>query len=157
MNDHQPAIPLDDQLCFGIYSASIAVQRLYKPLLDELGITYTQYLVLCTLWENGGLSVGAVGHRLALEPSTITPAVKRLEAAGFVTRRRSATDERQTIVELTAEGAALRPRTRRLNDALLRRSGLDVPGMVALNTAIRDLTGHLREPDTGSSERSTPE
>ena len=93
-------LPLDSQLCFSIYSASIAIQRVYKPMLDALGVTYTQYLVLSALWENDGLTISAIAERLALEPSTITPAVKRLEAAGFVTRQRSTTDERLVEVRL---------------------------------------------------------
>ena len=86
-----PTLPLDGQLCFSLYSASLAIQRVYKPMLDALGVTYTQYLVLSALWERDGLTIGAIGERLALEPSTITPAVKRLEAAGFLARRRSTT------------------------------------------------------------------
>lgn len=144
MNDSTPTIPLDAQLCFSIYSASIAVQRLYKPMLDELGVTYTQYLSLCVLWEGGPSSVGAIAHRLALEPSTVTPSLKRLEAAGFVTRRRSTTDERQVVVELTAAGTALRPRTAQLNEALLRESGLEVAQMIALTGQMQALTAHLR-------------
>ncbi|WP_040164936.1 MarR family winged helix-turn-helix transcriptional regulator [Microbacterium gorillae] len=140
-------IPLDQQLCFSLYSASLAVQRLYRPFLDELGITYTQYLVLCTLWENGPLAVGAIGRRLVLEASTVTPAVKRLEAAGLVTRQRSVKDERRVLVDLTPRGLALRSGTTHLNDELLRNSGLDPAGMIALTAAVRTLTDHLREPD----------
>ena len=120
------------------------MQRLYKPLLDDLGVTYTQYLVLCTPWEEGASTIGAIAHRLALEPSTITPAVKRLETAGFVTRTRPARDERQLLVEPTAQGAELRPHTSALNEALLRNSGLDIPGLVSLTRQMRDLTDHLR-------------
>ena len=105
-----PTLPLDGQLCFSIYSASLAIQRVYKPMLDELGVTYTQYLVLSALWERDGLTIGAIGERLALEPSTITPAVKRLEAAGFLARRRSTTDERQVQVHLSGKGATCTPR-----------------------------------------------
>ena len=100
-----PTLPLDGQLCFSIYSASLAIQRVYKPMLDGLGVTYTQYLVLSTLWEKDGLTIGAIGERLALEPSTITPAVKRLEAAGFLARRRSTTDERVVEVRHHSAGA----------------------------------------------------
>jgi DNA-binding MarR family transcriptional regulator len=85
-------------------------QRVYKPMLDELGVTYTQYLVLSALWERDGLTIGAIAERLALEPSTITPAVKRLEAAGFLARRRSTTDERLVEVQLSKKGADLHPR-----------------------------------------------
>lgn len=134
-----PTLPLDGQLCFSIYSASLAVNRLYKPMLDELGVTYTQYLVLSTLWEHDGLTVSAVADRLALEPSTITPAVKRLEAAGFVARQRSATDERQVQVHLTDKGHGLHAKTGCLTDALLRQSGFTVPEMIELNRKVQAL------------------
>lgn len=156
MNEPTPPIPLDGQLCFSIYSASIAVQRLYKPLLDEWGITYTQYLALCTLWEGGPSTIGGIARRLALEPSTITPAVKRLETAGLVTRSRSAADERQVVVETTALGSELRARTTRLNEALLRNSGLDVAGMIALTDRMHTLTDHLRG-DAGADPQHDPD
>ena len=84
---------LDDQLCFSLYAASIAVNRTYKPMLDSMGITYPQYLVLSALGEEEGLTIGAIAARLALDSSTITPPVKRLENAGLVERRRSKVDE----------------------------------------------------------------
>ena len=136
---NDPVLPLDGQLCFSIYSASIAIQRVYKPMLDELGVTYTQYLVLSALWEKDGLTITAIADRLALEPSTITPAVKRLESAGFVTRQRSTSDERQVQVRLTPKGAKLHARTGCLTDALLRRSGFTVPEMVDLNRKVQML------------------
>jgi MarR family transcriptional regulator, organic hydroperoxide resistance regulator len=138
-------LPLDSQLCFSIYSASIAIQRVYKPMLDALGVTYTQYLVLSALWESDGLTIGAIGDRLALEPSTITPAVKRLEAAGFVTRQRSTTDERVVEVRLTRKGVDLHPKTACLTDALLRHSGFNVPQMIELNKLVQTLRGGMRE------------
>jgi len=132
-------LPLDGQLCFSIYSASIAIQRVYKPMLDALGVTYTQYLALSSLWERDGLTIGAIAERLALEPSTITPAVKRLEAAGFVERRRGVEDERQVEVHLTAKGRTLHPKTACLTDALLEHSGFSVPDMIELNRKVQQL------------------
>ncbi len=109
----EPApLPLDSQLCFSIYSAAIAINRAYKPMLDALGVTYTQYLAVSTLWEQDGLSISAIADRLGLEPSTITPAVKRLEAAGFLSRRRSTVDERLVEVFLTEKGKELHPEDR---------------------------------------------
>jgi MarR family transcriptional regulator, organic hydroperoxide resistance regulator len=99
---------LDRQLCFAVYSASHAFTRFYKPLLAQLGVTYPQYLALLTLWEEDGLSVTAIGDRLLLDSGTLTPVLKRLEALGFVSRTRSTTDERQVIVRLTGQGAAMR-------------------------------------------------
>ena len=145
-----PTLPLDGQLCFSLYSASLAIQRVYKPMLDALGVTYTQYLVLSALWERDGLTIGAIGERLALEPSTITPAVKRLEAAGFLARRRSTTDERLVEVHLSGKGASLHPKTGCLTDALLRHSGFDVPEMIALNSRVHALRQGMREAIAGS-------
>ena len=139
-----PTLPLDGQLCFSIYSASLAIQRVYKPMLDALGVTYTQYLVLSALWERDGLTIGAIAERLALEPSTITPAVKRLEAAGFLSRRRSTIDERLVEVHLTEKGRELHPRTGCLTEALLRNSGFQIPQMIALNQAVQDLRQGMR-------------
>ena len=114
-------------------------------MLDALGVTYTQYLVLSALWENDGLTISAIGERLALEPSTITPAVKRLEAAGFVTRQRSTTDERLVEVRLTRKGVNLHPKTACLTDALLRHSGFDAPQMIKLNKLVQTLRQGMRE------------
>ncbi len=134
-----PTLPLDSQLCFSIYSTAIAVNRLYKPMLDNLGVTYTQYLALSALWEMDGLTISAIADRLALEPSTITPAVKRLEAAGFVERRRSTVDERQVEVYLTAKGSDLHAKTGCLTEALLRNSGFTIPEMIELNRKVQAL------------------
>ncbi|UVK38586.1 MarR family transcriptional regulator [Mesorhizobium sp. AR10] len=141
---NDPVLPLDGQLCFSIYSASIAIQRVYKPMLDELGVTYTQYLALSTLWERDGLTIGAIADRLALEPSTITPAVKRLEAAGFVDRQRSTTDERQVQVHLSKKGADLHAKTGCLTAALLLNSGFTVPEMIELNRKVQLLRDGMR-------------
>src|SRR3546814_5634711 len=91
------ALPLDDQLCFSLYAASMAIGRAYKPMLDRLGITYPQYLVLHVLWEQDGRTIGQIAERLSLESSTVTPLVKRLAAGGFLTRDRSEADERGEI------------------------------------------------------------
>ncbi|CAN7519766.1 MarR family transcriptional regulator [Bosea sp. LjRoot90] len=147
-----PTLPLDGQLCFSIYSASLAIQRVYKPMLDGLGVTYTQYLVLSALWERDGLTIGAIGERLALEPSTITPAVKRLEAAGFLSRRRSTVDERLVEVYLTAKGHELHPKTGCLTDALLRHSGFEIPQMIELNRSVQALRQGMREATGGGRE-----
>jgi DNA-binding MarR family transcriptional regulator len=132
-------VPLDAQLCFSLYATTIAINRAYKPMLDSLGITYPQYLVLSTLWEEDGRTIGGVAERLALEPSTITPLVKRLEQAGLVDRHRNPKDERQVRVRLTGKGRALRTDTACLTDTLLARSGLTVPEMIALNGQVRAL------------------
>ena len=140
-------VPLDGQLCFSLYGASIAINRAYKPMLDELGVTYPQYLVLSTLWEGDGQTIGAIAERLSLEPSTITPLVKRLEQAGFVDRVRNPKDERQVQVSLTAKGRDLRVRTGCLTDTLLRRSGLTVEAIIALNHQVQALRDAMAQGD----------
>ena len=118
---------------------SIAIHRVYKPMLDELGVTYMQYLVLSALWETDGLTITAIADRLALEPSTITPAVKRLESAGFLVRRRNASDERQVQVYLSQRGSELHAKTGCLTETLLHRSGFTIPEMVDLNRKVQKL------------------
>lgn len=110
MNDKPaPAMPkLADFLCFAVYSANLAYGRAYKPILDALGVTYTQWIAIVALWEEDGLTVGALGERLFLELNTLTPILKKLEALGYVVRRRDPADERQVIVTLTPAGRALR-------------------------------------------------
>ena len=131
-------IKLDDHLCFALYSASMAVTRLYKPLLDGLGITYPQYLVLNALRDAETLTIGGLASRLSLEPSTITPLVKRLEAAGLVARARSPHDEREVRVSLTDEGAEVVGRTACLAEALLAKSGMGLGELAQLRDLVRD-------------------
>jgi len=134
-----PPVPLDDQLCFSIYSAEIAIQRAYKPLLDGLGLTYPQYLVLNVLWRDDAQTVGGIAHQLALESSTLTPLLKRMEAAGLLRRTRNPENERQVIIALTPEGDALRFRAGCLNANLLEASGQTVGQLGKLNELIRQL------------------
>lgn len=101
------SLRLEDQLCFSIYAASHAFTRFYKPLLGPLGLTYPQYLVLLTLWESDGLSLKTIGARLGLDSGTLTPLLKRMEEAGFLTRLRDEADERQVIVRLSGKGRRL--------------------------------------------------
>jgi DNA-binding MarR family transcriptional regulator len=126
-----------------MYSANIAINRLYRPVLDELGITYPQYLVLNALWETDGRTIGEIAGRLSLESSTITPLVKRLETAGFLGRDRNPDDERQVNVCLTTSGKALRQKSRCLTETLLDRSGLPVADMVRLKNEVVSLRDAL--------------
>ncbi|GAA4216529.1 MarR family transcriptional regulator [Sphingomonas endophytica] len=137
------ARPLDEQLCFSLYSASMAVGRAYKPLLDAIGITYPQYLVLHALWEQDARTIGAIAERLALESSTVTPLVKRLEAAGHVTRQRNPDDERKVRVLLTDSGRALRQRCGCLAEELVARSGLSLDQLASLNRQVAALRSAL--------------
>jgi MarR family transcriptional regulator, organic hydroperoxide resistance regulator len=139
-------LPLENQLCFSLYAATIVINRTYKPMLDEFGLTYPQYLVLSTLWERNGLAVSAIADRLSLDSSMITPLLKRLEAAGFVTRRRNPKDERQVIVSLTAKGSSLNEETACLTQTLLERSGLTPEQLIRLNEQVRGLRDALAPP-----------
>lgn len=144
-NGSSPKLPvqmaLDDHLCFALYSASMAVTRLYKPMLDELGITYPQYLVLNALNDAasaGFLTVGGLATRLSLEPSTITPLVKRLEAAGLVSRARSQTDEREVRVSLTEAGQGVMAKTACLGEALMAKSEMAMGDLGQLRDLVRE-------------------
>jgi len=107
------SLRLDDQLCFSIYAASHAFTRFYKPLLEPLGLTYPQYLVLLTLWESDRLPLKAIGERLGLDSGTLTPLLKRMEQSGLITRVRDAADERQVLVSLTGKGRRLEQKAQR--------------------------------------------
>jgi DNA-binding MarR family transcriptional regulator len=135
---------LDSQLGFSLYGAFMAIGRSYKPWLDRLGLTYPQYLVLSVLWEGDEQTIGAIAARLDLEPSTITPLVKRLEQAGHVVRKRNPSDERQVKVSLTDQGRAVRAETRTLAEALDDKSGMTVDGLVDLNSRIQALRDAFR-------------
>ncbi len=137
--------PLDDQLCFALYAANMAMQRTYKPMLDQLGLTYPQYLALHVLWEEDARTIGAIAHRLGLESSTVTPLIKRLEAGGFVTRERDAQDERQVRVTLTPAGLDLRDRCGCLGEEIIARSGMAIDDLQALRDEVRALRDALEQ------------
>lgn len=137
--DERASLPLEDHLCYAIYSAGMAIQRVYKPLLDDLGLTYPQYLVLNVLWGEDSQTVGAIAERLALESSTLTPLLKRLEAAGLVRRTRNPENERQVVVALTEEGRAIRSRAGCLGASLLTASGQSPQELAELNHEVRKL------------------
>ena len=144
---------LDNLLCFSLYSASMAINRTYKPMLDQLGITYPQYLVLNALWEEDDQTIGSIADRLGLESSTVTPLVKRLEAASLVTRTRHRSDERRVLVALTERGRELEQTSRCLGETLLARSGMKPAELMALNRDVR----RLREALTGADPKASPE
>jgi DNA-binding MarR family transcriptional regulator len=144
---------LDELLCYAIYSASMAINRTYKPLLDQLGITYPQYLVLNVLWEEDGQTVGAIAERLALESSTVTPLVKRLEAASLVRRVRQSDDERRVLVSLTKPGRALREKSGCLGERLLVRSDMQPKELIALTREVQRLRDALVGADAGAPDK----
>jgi len=141
-----PAQMLDNQLCFSLYSASLAMTKLYKPLLDSLELTYPQYLVMLVLWEADGPSVSALGERLCLDSGTLTPLLKRMEAAGWLVRQRSVEDERRVHVWLSAQGRHLQARAAHIPGCVLAQSGLQLNELMALNERIKHLRGAMQAP-----------
>jgi DNA-binding MarR family transcriptional regulator len=135
--DSAHVLTLDDQLCFSLYGAAMAINRAYKPLLDALEITYPQYLVLSALWETDGLSIGAIAERLGLDSSNVTPLVKRLEVAGFLARERNPADERQVVVTLTEQGRAMQVRSACLGQTLFASANLSIEKLVQLNKDVQ--------------------
>ncbi|MEU9140563.1 MarR family transcriptional regulator [Streptomyces sp. NPDC048404] len=131
---------LDDQLCFALYAAQRAVTAAYRPLLEELGLTYPQYLVLLVLWERGETTVKELGAALHLDYGTMSPLLKRLESAGLVRRERSARDERSVRVALTGRGEVLRERAEDVPQALLTATGLSEADVTRLREELRRLT-----------------
>lgn len=137
--------PLDlgQQLCFAIYSAAHAFNRAYKPLLEELNLTYPQYLVMLVLWEEDDQTVGRIGNRLLLDSSTLTPLLKRLEAAGYVRRERDRADERQVRIRLTAAGRALKDKARGIPPAIAGAAGRTAAELQRLKADVLALRDRL--------------
>ena len=144
---------LDQQLCFALYSASGLMTKLYRPLLEPLGLTYPQYLVMLGLWERAPSTVGALGEALGLDSATLTPLLKRLEANGLVTRRRDAADERRVLVEPTAAGQALRARTQDVSAGLACAMPLEAEELKALHRTLTKFVAGLREADADAADR----
>jgi MarR family transcriptional regulator, organic hydroperoxide resistance regulator len=134
---------LGNQLCFAIYSTAHAFNRVYKPLLDRLGLTYPQYLVMLALWERDGVPVKDIGERLFLDSGTLTPLLKRLEAAHLVKRTRSRADERQVLIALTPQGQALKEKARAVPPAILAASGCTLGELTALKKNLITLRDQL--------------
>jgi MarR family transcriptional regulator, organic hydroperoxide resistance regulator len=135
-----PSVALDDQLCFALYSASRAVTARYRPMLDHLGLTYPQFLVLMTLWERDDQNVREISDRLDLDSGTMSPMLKRLDAAGLVTRERSAADERQVRVRLTDAGRALEQPACGVSAMMIDALDLDVQQFAALKRQLEEIT-----------------
>ncbi|GAB3277271.1 MarR family winged helix-turn-helix transcriptional regulator [Parasphingorhabdus pacifica] len=146
-------LSLDRQLCFALYSASRAFTNLYRPLLDELGLTYPQYLVMLVLWEREAVSVKQLGSLLRLDSGTLSPLLKRLQTGELITRRRNAEDERSVEVALTDSGRELRERAREIPRRMLAATGLtSVEEVDELRTALERITANL---DTATERART--
>ena len=139
------ALRLDNQVCFALYSASLAMTKLYKPLLDDIGLTYPQYLVMLVLWEQDGVTVSELGERLFLDSGTLTPLLKRLEAQGQIARLRDVQDERRVRITLTAEGRALRDQAEAIPQCVLQSSQCSIAELTALTTELKQLRDRLSE------------
>ena len=134
---------LGNQLCFAVYSTAHAFNRAYKPLLDRLGLTYPQYLVMLVLWERDGVPVKDIGERLLLDSGTLTPLLKRLEAAELVKRTRSTEDERQVLVALTPRGQALKEKARAVPEGILAASACSISELAAMKNDLIVLRDRL--------------
>lgn len=145
-------LELDNQVCFALYAASRAVTQLYRPVLEALGITYPQYLVMLVLWEHGPITVKDLGSKLELDSGTLSPLLKRLEGAGLVTRSRRATDERSVEVQLTDVGAALRKRALHVPRKVATATGLDLAELLALRRQLSTLAKTISEQQLTTDE-----
>jgi MarR family transcriptional regulator, organic hydroperoxide resistance regulator len=137
-------LQLDNQLCFAVYAAAHAFNATYKPLLEPLGLTYPQYLAMLVLWQEDGRTVSAIGDRLGLDSGTLTPLLKRMEAAGLVSRLRDTADERQVRIMLTGAGRALRQKAKGIPQELLCASGMSLGELGALRSKLEALAANLR-------------
>jgi DNA-binding MarR family transcriptional regulator len=136
---------LDDQLCFALYSTSLAMMRVYRGLLPKLGLTYPQYLAMMVLWEQDALTVSDIGERLFLDSATLTPLLKRMEAQGLVQRVRARADERQVIVSLTELGQAVRSDAAALMPDILCATKCSVEEITSLRSQLVDLRKNLND------------
>lgn len=141
----QNFVSLNDHLCFSIYTTSRAIQRMYRPLLDDLNLTYPQYLTLVALWENGPRTVSQLGNKLDLDSGTLTPMLKRMEKANLIVRHRDVMDERVVLVELTEKGRRMQADSAIIPQTLLEKSGLDSDEWHTLNKTMKKLMVHVSE------------
>ncbi|MBC3966061.1 MarR family winged helix-turn-helix transcriptional regulator [Pseudomonas simiae] len=138
------SLMLDNQLCFALHSTSLLMTKVYKPLLQALGLTYPQYLAMMVLWEEDGLTVGEISSRLLTDPGSLTPLLKRLEVEGLLSRTRSREDERVVVVELTAAGRALQDRAMGIPHCILGVSGLELDQLRKLQGDLIALRANLQ-------------
>ncbi|MCF5544843.1 MarR family winged helix-turn-helix transcriptional regulator [Pseudomonas salomonii] len=135
---------LDNQLCFALHSTSLLMTKVYKPLLQALGLTYPQYLAMMVLWEEDGLTVGEISHRLLTDPGSLTPLLKRLEAEGLLSRTRKREDERVVVVELTEAGRALQEKAMKIPQCILGASGMQLEQLRKLQADLIALRSNLQ-------------
>lgn len=138
------ALQLDHQLCFALYSASHAMSKAYKPHLDTLGLTYPQYVAMLVLWERDGLTVSEIGERLYLDSGTLTPLLKRLESAGYISRLRDTADERRVLIQLTATGRRLKAKAESIPACMLEAMQCSLGEIAALTHQVQQLRDRLQ-------------
>jgi DNA-binding MarR family transcriptional regulator len=136
---------LDHQLCFALYSASLAMTKFYKPLLDPLGLTYPQYLVMLVLWEGDGITVSQIGERLSLDSGTLTPLLKRLEASSLVRRLRDTADERRVLLQLTPAGRALKAKALAVPESVACAAGCSLDELARLTVEVKALRDQISD------------
>tara|TARA_A100001391_G_scaffold7621_8_gene5032 strand:- start:51162 stop:51623 length:462 start_codon:yes stop_codon:yes gene_type:complete len=141
--DAKDPLDLDRQVCFPLYAASNLLNRIYRPILADLGLTYPQYLVMLALWKQVPQTVGSLGEALYLDSGTLTPLLKRMEAAGLITRNRDAADERRVLIDLTPKGRALRTEALRVPEALAEGLDIDASDVEGLRDQVRRLVAAL--------------
>lgn len=135
---------LENQICFKIYTAEREITKLYRGFLDELGVTYPQYLALLVLWEDATVSVKELGRKLFLDSGTLTPMLKRMEANGLVERKRSIEDERSVVISLTDKGKALKEKAECVPARLLERLGMDGEELASFDQTLTEILGKLQ-------------
>ena len=136
---------LDNQACFALHSTSLMMTKVYKPMLQAIGLTYPQYLAMMVLWKKDGLTVGEISTRLLTDPGSLTPLLKRLEGEGLLSRTRSREDERVVIVELTSQGRALQDKAQSIPQCILGASGFSLERLQSLQAELQALRSHLQE------------
>ncbi|RKP46224.1 MarR family winged helix-turn-helix transcriptional regulator [Pararobbsia silviterrae] len=148
--DPKTALLLDQQICFALYSTSLAMTKIYRKVLAELGLTYPQYLVMMVLWERDEITVSEIGERLFLDSATLTPLLKRIEALGLITRARAIKDERQVIVTLTSAGKKLRKQAESIPLSILCATGCAPAELVEIRDSLGKLRSKLIDAEQGS-------
>lgn len=141
----EQTLALDNQLCFALYSSSLAMTKLYKPLLGTLGLTYPQYLVMLSLWERDGVTVSELGERLFLDSGTLTPLLKRLESAGLLTRQRDAADERRVVIRLSPTGRQMKARAKKIPECVMQAVQCNLDEVLALTRQLQSLRCRLTD------------
>ena len=145
--DARSALLLDQQICFALYSTSLAMTKIYRKVLPELGLTYPQYLVMMVLWEKDALTVSEIGERLFLDSATLTPLLKRIEAIDLITRARATQDERQVIVTLTSAGKKLKKQAQGIPPSILCATQCEPAELVAIKESLVKLRSRLIKPE----------